>query len=139
MNPEMHALMTERFSKDSLIALATVSGDMPYVRAVNACYMDGAFYCVTHAMSNKIKQIEKNPTVGLCGEWFTGHGRAQSLGHVLREENRALMEILRTAFAAWYSNGHVDENDPNTILLKITLTDGVLMKHGKRYEMISSN
>ena len=135
MNPQMHEVMTERFGKDSLIALATVSGDVPYVRAVNAYYMDGAFYCVTHARSNKMKQIEKNPTIGLCGEWFTGHGRGESLGHVLRGENRALMDILRPAFAAWYSNGHVDEADPDTVLLKITLTDGVLMKYGRRYEL----
>jgi len=52
---------------------------------------------------------------------------------VLREENRTLMEVLRPAFAAWYANGHVDESDPDTILLRIALTDGVLMKHGKRY------
>lgn len=135
MKPEMNAVLTERFGKDSLIALATVDGDIPCVRAVNTYYLDGAFYCVTHAKSGKMKQIAQNPVVGLCGEWFTGHGRAQSLGHVLREENRALMDILRPAFAAWYSNGHVDEADSNTILLKITLTDGVIMKHGKRYEM----
>lgn len=135
MNPEMHALMTERFSKDSLIALATASGDTPHVRAVNAYYLEGAFYCVTYAKSGKMKQIEKNPTVGLCGEWFAGHGRGENLGHVLLAENRTLMEILRPAFVAWYSLGHVDESDPNTILLKITLTDGVLMKQGRRYEM----
>lgn len=136
MDREMHEIMVERFGKDSLIALATVSGDTPYVRAVNAYYMDGAFYCVTHAKSNKIKQIEINPVIGLCGEWFTGHGRGENLGHVLHEENRAVMDVLRPAFAAWYSNGHVNEADPDTILLRITLTDGVLMKHGKRYEMI---
>ena len=133
MNPEMNAVMRERFSKDSLIALATVDGNTPHVRAVNAYYMDGAFYCVTHAQSAKMKQIACNPVVGICGEWFTGHGRAQSLGHVLDEKNHMLMEVLCPAFAAWYSLGHVDENDPNTILLKITLTDGVLMKHGRRY------
>lgn len=133
MNCEMNEVMTERFGKDSLIALATVSGDTPHVRAVNAYYMDGAFYCVTNAKSNKIKQIEFNPAVGLCGEWFTGHGMGENLGHVLRAENRAMMEILRPAFAAWYANGHVDESDPDTVLLKITLTDGVLMKHGRRF------
>ena len=135
MNLQMHDLLTERFGKDSLMALATTSGDTPHVRAVNAYYLDGAFYCVTHAGSNKMRQIDGNPIVGLCGEWFTGHGRAQSLGHVLHEENRTLMDILRSAFAAWYSNGHVNESDPETILLKIELTDGVLMKHGMRYEL----
>jgi len=129
----MHEVMAERFSKDSLLALATTDGSTPHVRAVNAYYMDGAFYCVTNAASNKMQQIARNPIVGLCGEWFTGHGRAKSLGHVLLESNRTLMDILRPAFASWYANGHVNENDPNTILLKITLTDGVLMKHGSRY------
>ena len=133
MNCEMNEVMTERFGKDSLIALATVDGDTPHVRAVNAYYMDGAFYCVTYAKSNKMQQIERNPVVGLCGEWFTGHGAAQSLGHVLLESNRALMAVLRPAFASWYSLGHVDEGDPNTILLRIVLTDGVLMKQGRRY------
>ena len=132
MNSEVNGLLTERFGKDSLIALATAENGMPHVRAVNVYYMNGAFYCVTYALSNKMRQIEKNPMVGLCGEWFTGHGKAESLGHVLAPENAELMNILRSAFASWYSNGHVNEADLNTILLKITLTDGVLMKHDQR-------
>jgi len=134
MNPQMHEVMTERFGKDSLIALATMDDDTPHVRAVNSYYMDGAFYCVTDDRSGKMKQIGKNPNVAICGEWFTGHGTGESLGHVLRRENRALMEILRPAFASWYLLGHGDESDPHTIVLKITLTQGVLMKHGRRYE-----
>ena len=133
MNCEMNEVMTERFAKDSLITLATTDGNTPHVRAVNAYYMDGAFYCVTSAESNKMQQIARNSVVGLCGEWFTGHGAAKSLGHVLLESNKKRMDILRQEFASWYSNGHVDERDPNTILLEITLTDGVLMKQGRRY------
>lgn len=134
MTEQANAVLTERFGKDSLIALATVQNGTPYVRAVDAYYMDGAFYCVTYALSNKMRQIERNPIVGLCGEWFTGHGRAENLGHVRREENRAMMDILRPAFASWYSLGHVNEEDPSTILLKIALTDGVIMAQGKRIE-----
>ena len=134
MTSHANEILTRRFGKDSLIALATASGSTPHVRAVNAYYLDEAFYCVTYALSNKMRQIEKNPAVGLCGEWFTGHGKAQSLGHVLLEENRTMMDILRPAFASWYSLGHVNEEDPNTILLKITLTDGVIMVHGERIE-----
>ena len=133
MKDEINALLAERFSKDSLIALATADGSMPHVRTVNAYYMDGAFYCVTYAQSGKMKQIARNPVVGLCGEWFTGHGQAESLGHVLDEKNCAIMDVLRPAFASWYSLGHVDENDPDTILLQITLTDGVIMKQGRRF------
>ena len=133
MRKQANAILIERFSKDSLIALATVEGNTPHVRAVDAYYLDGAFYCVTDARSNKMRQIEKNPNVGLCGEWFTGNGVAENLGHVLLGKNRAMMEILRPAFASWYSLGHVNEEDPNTVLLKITLTHGVLMKDGVKY------
>ena len=138
MKAEINALLTERFSKDSLIALATTDGNTPHVRAVDAYYMDGAFYCVTYALSGKMMQIAANPAVGICGEWFTGHGVAQSLGHVLLESNREMMERLRPAFASWYSLGHVDESDLNTILLEIRLTDGVLMKQGVCYSFQES-
>ena len=134
MTEQADAILRERFRKDSLIAVATCEGNTPYVRAVDAYYLDGAFYCVTYALSNKMRQIEKHPLVGLCGEWFTGHGMAENLGHVLLEENRAMMDILRSAFSTWYSMGHVNEEDPNTILLKIMLTDGVIMALGERIE-----
>ena len=130
-----NAIMQERFGKDSLIALATVDGDIPAVRTVNTVYIDGEFYVVTYALSGKMKQIAKNPTVAICGDWFTAHGVGENLGHVLLEENQNIMEKLRTAFSAWYNNGHTNEADPNTCLLKIRLTDGVLFSHGTRYDI----
>ena len=134
-NEITNAIMQERFGKDSLIALATVDGDIPAVRTVNTVYIDGAFYVVTYALSGKMKQIAKNPTVAICGDWFTAHGVAENLGHVLLEENQNIKEKLRTAFSAWYNNGHTNEADPNTCLLKIRLTDGVLFSHGTRYDI----
>lgn len=135
-NETTNAILTERFGKDSLIALATVDDGVPYVRTVDAVYMDGAFYTVTYALSGKMQQIAKNPTVAVCGEWFTAHGIGESLGHVLLEDNKAIMEILRAAFAEWYDNGHTNEADPNTCLLKIKLTDGVLFSNGTRYDIV---
>ena len=134
-NEITNAIMQERFGKDSLIALAMVDGDIPAVRTVNTVYIDGAFYVVTYALSGKMKQIAKNPTVAICGDWFTAHGVGENLGHVLLEENQNIMEKLRTAFSAWYNNGHTNEADPNTCLLKIRLTDGVLFSHGTRYDI----
>ena len=134
-NEITNAIMQERFGKDSLIALATVDGDFPAVRTVNTVYIDGAFYVVTYALSGKMKQIAKNPTVAICGDWFTAHGVGENLGHVLLEENQNIKEKLRTAFSAWYNNGHTNEADPNTCLLKIRLTDGVLFSHGTRYDI----
>ena len=134
-NAQTDLILTDRFGKDSLIALATVEDGIPYVRTVDAVYIDGAFYVVTYALSGKCKQIAKNPTVAISGEWFTAHGIGENLGHVLLPENRAVMDILRKAFAAWYSNGHTNEADPNTCLLKITLTDGVMFANGIRYDI----
>ena len=134
-NEITNAIIQERFGKDSLIALATVDGDILAVRTVNTVYIDGAFYVVTYALSGKMKQIAKNPTVAICGDWFTAHGVGENLGHVLLEENQIIMEKLRTAFSAWYNNGHTNEADPNTCLLKIRLTDGVLFSHGTRYDI----
>ena len=134
-NEITNAIIQERFGKDSLLALATVDGDIPAVRTVNTVYIDGAFYVVTYALSGKMKQIAKNPTVAICGDWFTAHGVGENLGHVLLEENQNIMEKLRTAFSAWYNNGHTNEADSNTCLLKIRLTDGVLFSHGTRYDI----
>ena len=134
-NEMTNRILTQRFGKDSLIALATAENGIPHVRTVDAVYIDGAFYAVTHSLSGKIQQIAKNPTVAISGEWFTAHGIGENLGHVLLPENKEIMDILRAAFAAWYDNGHTNEADPNTCLLKISLTDGVLFADGTRYEI----
>ena len=134
-NEKTNRLLTERFGKDSLIALATVEDGIPHVRTVDAVYIDGAFYVVTYALSGKMQQIAKNPTVAISGEWFTAHGIGENLGHVLLSENKEIMDLLRAAFTAWYDNGHTNEADPNTCLLKISLTDGVLFSNGTRYEI----
>ena len=52
-----------------------------------------------------------------------------------KAENAEIMSKLRTVFAEWYDNGHVNEADPDTILLRIRLTDGVLFSHGTRYDL----
>lgn len=134
-NEQTNAILTHRFGKDSLIALATVEDGLPQVRTVDGVYIDGAFYVVTYALSCKMQQIAKNPAIAISGEWFTAHGIGENLGHVLLPENQEIMDILRKAFAAWYSNGHTNEADPNTCLLKLRLTDGVLFADGQRYDI----
>lgn len=128
-------LMNERFHHDSLIALATVENGQPWVRTVNAYYEDGAFYVLTHALSSKMRQIAHDPHVAVCGDWFTAHGIADDLGAMADEGNAALLAKLRTAFSSWYNNGHTDESDPNSRILRVRLTDGVLLSHGTRYEI----
>lgn len=127
-------IMAERFGKDAVISLATVENGVPCVRYVDAYYKDGAFYIITHALSNKMRQIEKNADVAIAGEWFTAHGTGINMGYFGKEENRTIAETLRRAFAAWIDNGHNDFEDENTIILRVDLTDGLLFSEGKRYE-----
>lgn len=133
-NQEMEQIMTERFGKDTILSLATVENGIPYVRNVDAYYEDGAFYIITHALSNKMRQIAENPTVAVAGEWFTAHGKAVNLGYFGKAENRAAANKLKKAFAAWIDNGHNNFEDENTIILCVELTDGLLFSQGTRYE-----
>lgn len=127
--------MDMRFGCDSLIALATVEDGKPRVRAVNAYYEDGSFYVITNALSGKMRQIAKDPAVAICGDWFTGDGVGENIGHVRLEANEEISSKMRAAFAEWYDNGHVNEDDPNTCILRVRLKNGVLMDHGTRYDI----
>ena len=128
-------LMTRRFGHDNLIAIATEQDHTPYVRAVNTYYEDGSFYVITHALSGKMQQLAVNPKIAICGDWFTAQGLGESMGHIQAPENADIADKLRVAFAEWYDNGHSNEADPNTIILRIRLTSGVLFSHGERYDM----
>ena len=134
ISSEAEKIMMERFGKDTVIALATVEDGVPYVRSVNAYYENGAFYIITYARSNKMRQIENNPIVAISGEWLTAHGKGINLGYFKREENQLIAEKLKIAFSEWIDNGHNDFDDENTIILCVKLTDGLLLSHGTRYE-----
>ena len=135
LNEVTKQIMDERFGMDNVISLATSVDNMPYVRYVNAYYENGAFYVITYAHSNKMKQIEKNPTVALAGDWFTANGKGVSLGWFGKEENKEMAKKLRKVFAEWIDNGHNNFADENTIILCIQLEQGVLFSHGTRYEI----
>lgn len=135
LNAVTTKLMDERFGKDSIIALATVEDGRPYVRYVNGFYQDGAFYVITYALSNKMRQLKKDPAFSIAGDWFTASGRGQDLGWFRREENREIAEKLRNAFAEWIDNGHNDFSDENTHILRLKLERGVLASHGTWYDI----
>lgn len=134
ISPEVEKIMAERFGKDTVIALATTEDGRPYVRSVNAYYEDGAFYILTHAGSNKMRQIKGNPVVAVAGEWLTAHGHGVNLGYWGKPENRAIAEKLKYAFAGWIDNGHNNLEDEDTIILRVELTDGLLFAQGTGYE-----
>jgi len=131
---EAEKIMIERFGKDTVIALATIENEVPYVRYVNAYYESGAFYMITYALSNKIRHMKQSPTVAIAGEWFTAHGKSVNLGYFGKKENRAIADKLKNVFSEWIDNGHNDFEDENTIILRVELTDGVLFSHGSKYE-----
>lgn len=135
LTPRAEDAMHERFGGDSVIALATAQDGKPHVRYVNATYDDGAFYVITHALSGKMSQIAANPAVAIAGDWFTANGRAHSMGWVGLPANAARLDMLKQAFAEWIDNGHTDLDDHNTIILRIDLTDGLLLRHGERFEL----
>ena len=121
------AIMNERFGKESELSLATLDGEQPAVRIVNSVYQDGSFYVITDQRSRKMKQI--------CGFWFNASGIGENLGALKLKQNQAKRQWLETVFSAWLGNGHTDLDNPNTILLRIRLTQGVLMSHGTRYDL----
>ena len=92
---ETEAILSERFGKDSLIALATSVDNVPYVRTVDAFYEDGAFYVLTHGLSGKMQQIKQNPTVSVAGEWFTAQGLGEGMGYFGKKENSRIADKMR--------------------------------------------
>ena len=129
-------IMNEWFGKDSLIAVATTDGERLHNRIVDALFIDGAFYTITYALSNKVKQIESNSEVAVCAvDWFSGHGAARNLGWVLNPENAEIRTKLRDAFE-WYDHAN-NEQDQNCCFLEIRLIDGMLIKdhHAIRYQI----
>ncbi|MBQ7932584.1 MAG: pyridoxamine 5'-phosphate oxidase family protein [Clostridia bacterium] len=135
LNSRTAELMNARFGKDNLIALATTDGMFPAVRAVNAYYENGAFYVITDARSNKMSQLGQNPNAAICGDWFTAHGTGENLGWIDDPANAETARKLKRIFSEWYDNGHIDEENRNTVILRIRLMDGILFHHGERYEI----
>ena len=135
LTPEIEAVLNERCGHDNLIPLATLDGGFPAVRNVNAYYENGAFYVITYASSNKMKQLVRNASCAVCGEWFAAQGIGVSLGWVKAPDNLELFDKLKRVFAGWIDNGHNDFDDKNCIILKIRLTNGTLFSHGTKYEI----
>ncbi len=125
--------------KDVDIALATISlspnasgNPQPVVRMVCAYYEDGAFYVSTDATKNKMLQIEKNNAVAVAGmDWYTFQGIAENLGWVKDEKNAQIRAKFKKVFG-WFDEVG-DEDNPNSIVLRITLTNGTIIDHEKKY------
>ena len=125
--------------KEEVIALATISlspnlagSPRPAVRMVCAYYEDGVFYVSTDARKNKMLQIEKNNEVSVAGlGWYSFQGRAENLGWVKDEKNAEIRSKFKKIFD-WFDEVG-DEDNPNSIVLRITLTEGVITDNAEKY------
>lgn len=129
---EAIAVMKELYGKDTAMSLATVNGDKPNIRVVNVYYKESTFYITTYALTNKMREILKNPNVALNHNLLVAHGTGENIGNPLDEANRGLREELRSVFAAFYDK-HVDERDKNTCILKVSLNDALVFAHDFKY------
>lgn len=125
--------------KEEIIALATISlssnlddNPSPAVRMVCAYYENGAFYVSTGATKNKMLQIENNNQVSVAGlGWYSFQGRAENLGWVKDEKNAEIRAKFKEIFN-WFDEVG-DEDNPNSIVLRIALTEGVIIDNAEKY------
>ena len=134
-------LMEERCGggKDNLIALGTISltpnaagNPRPAVRMVDAYYEDGVFYISSASWKNKTLEIEKNNEVSIGGiDWFVAQGTAENLGWVKDVKNAEIRAKMKKYFA-WFED-HGGEDSPDSIVLRVTLTEGTITDNEKKY------
>lgn len=127
-------VMVDLFQKDYQFALATAKDNTPSVRYIDTYYQEGAFYVVTYALSQKVKEIMENGQVSLCHKLYRFRGNAINIGHPLKEENLAIREKLVQAFQPWYF-AHNNEKDENMCYVKIELEEGFVYKDGSGYKV----
>lgn len=129
---EAVSAMHELYGRDVAMSLATVSDGRPNIRMVNAYFKRDAFYIVSYALSNKVKELRLKPNAALNHLLFVAHGVGADLGHPLAESNLSLRAELKEVFSAFYGK-HVNEQDKNTCILKISLTDALVFAHDYKY------
>ena len=131
-------VLGEIFAKDYQFALATSNDNIPSVRFVDTFYDNGAFYIVSYAKSQKVKEIEKNSRISMCNKLYRFSGTACNIGHPLSEENHEIREKLIKVFEPWYF-AHNNENDENMCYVKIELKQGFFYKDGTGYKVDFEN
>ena len=127
-------LMEELFSRDYQFAMATTVNNIPTLRFIDTYFDNGAFYAVTYANTNKVKEIAVNPNVALCSRMgYSFCGKAYNIGHPLLPENSEIRSKLIKAFEAWYFE-HNNEDD-DICILKIVPERGFVHEDGIGYNI----
>ena len=77
-------------------------------------------------------QIEKNNEVSVSGlGWYAFQGTAENLGWVKDEKNAEIRAKFKKIFD-WFDEVG-DEDNPNSIVLRVTLTEGTITDNEKKY------
>lgn len=129
---EADAVMKELYGKDVAMSLATVNENKANARVIDAYYKENTFYVTTYALSNKMMEISKNPNVALNHNLFVAHGIGENIGNPLEENNKDLRDELKKVFVSFYDK-HVNEQDKNTCILKINLSDALIFTNDYKY------
>ena len=134
LTPLTEGILTDRFGKECIVALATVFNGRPYARNITACYTGGCFYFITYVPSEKMDHIAANPAVAIAGKWFSGQGEAADLGYAYTDDNRPYTALLEEGLSAWWQRG---KEDPNLRLVRIRLTSATIYDHdhNARYDV----
>ena len=97
------------------------------VRGTNGSFsMRRSFLCFADLEKNVA-----NDWVGVCGRLVLVPGITENLGWVKDEKNARIREKFKKVFEWFDQDG--DEDNPNSIVLKITLTEGVIIDFEKKY------
>lgn len=125
-------VMREQLGHDVTISLATSINDKVSVRIVDGYYQDGCIYIVTYLASQKMQEVTVNSNVAICKDLFSAQGIGTNMGHPKNEDNLELSKKLREVFISFYDR-HVNEDDPQTCILKIVLTNAVAFTKDTKY------
>lgn len=127
-------VLKELFGRDYTFVLATVHENIPSQRVVDTYYTEGTFWIVTYSNSNKVKELEENPNVSLCNNFYSFKGKAYNVGHPLQENNKEIREKLIKVFEPWYF-AHNNEQDDNMCYVKFEPEEGFFHKDGTGYKV----
>ncbi len=105
-------ILSERYSEDTILLIATAKDNVPSVRSVDSFYYDGSFWIVTDLRCNYVKEIISNGHAMISDG---GHNRfwcnAQVAGHPLEEKNKDIRKVYMKVFHNWYKEVNNEELD----------------------------
>ena len=130
----IHSIVEKRFNNtNKLIFLATSVNNTPYIRAMTPYYHEGSFYFISDINSEKVKHIQINNTVALCGEWFNAQGIASVTSFQLLDKPLTNNIIQNTK--SWIELSHIDINSVKTCIIQVEITHGYIVENKTKYEI----